>query len=269
MKKYRLCPVLAFAAVLQNLIILTAVFAGSENRPEQEKIWEQAFSLRQQAVEEKYGLKFEAGWKPRVVFGIPDYYLPKNYGLFEAEYDLDTQSFKVHPGFRKEEMALKFFQPGIKSYRAHRYSPDYFRQMIDHELGHALADQFSRRQGKGIWPDFNHLDTLPWTKRYGIIMQFEGVGKYSSFVSVINPDQALEVYWPEEANEWFFIFSRENTVYYGGYTLVKPILDRFRGQGLAYLIKNPFSFPDGNVKAAARNYQAKAIFDLAPKEGER
>ena len=208
----------------------------------EESVWFSAFENRARVIEEKFGVKFDAKWKPKVEFARPESFPPTVETPLAGRYIFATQSFLVSP----------------------RWKSDVRIALIDHELGHALADQVSRRIGNGAWPgewngDVDQLEEM-MARNFiseGIAEYFENIGKRHPKRTKGGYKNLPESWFDQEL--WRNIYRR----YEGSYWIVQPILKRHGIHGLVYLMTHPFKYSlGGNVRGPALEYQKKAMEDL-------
>ncbi len=238
-----------FKVILVLLFVATSLPAQSLTEQKADSSsqlkWEQAFVLRARVMEKKFGIKFDAEWKPKVVFGVISEETstsPRLYSRLLAMYRQISQSFLVTP---IENSEINFFT-------------------TDHELGHALVDQLSRRYGYGMWPSIEKFKSLEWDEQIGIRIVDEGLATYFGYENLLpsQRDGNNGADWlPEGINDirWTMINYRYN----GGHWLVAPIVDRFGERGIVYLITHPLRFKDGKVRTAGKKYQREALKQLA------
>ncbi|MDO8504721.1 MAG: hypothetical protein Q7S36_02600, partial [Candidatus Liptonbacteria bacterium] len=139
--------------------------------------------------------------------------------------------------------------------------------LLDHELGHALADQVSRRIGNGTWPDTKMYSKLIWHKRYGAKILSEGIGGYFGYIAWESEGKRGEKSLPARSDDnYWHSDDGADSFYDGGYWLVSPIIRRFGEKGLEYLVTHSFEFPDGNARKAAKEYQKRALNELGKKK---
>lgn len=216
--------------------------------------WENAFLYRMRMMEEKSGMKFEDGWVPKVQFGRPDYI--SNLAEFATCYDQEnelfwiTKSFKVYYHIPNSIDSMQYLSKGVKG-------------IIDHELGHALADQISRRHNGFMWPDINAWVNQTDVEKYVVHVLTEGVGEYfEHLMSSDTSDTSSSSEWlPDGPNSLVWAYDR--WPYDGGYFIVKPIIDKFGEKGILYISTHTFSYKDKDVRSAGIEYQKNALLELS------
>lgn len=224
--------------------------------------YEECMRLRIPVIEERLGLSFDPFWSPRIYFSLPSYYPPEKSADVFAHYNIENQSFYFNP--RYIDSSIRFLQKDFSRTASSRGDDTSFsarvREMMDHELGHALADQLSRSLGFGPWPiSYTARKKFDFYELLGIGLLVEGVGEFfgrTSFprfsldISVL-PDTLIDLSW------WFF--HKDFYIYEGGYALVSPILEEFGRAGLIYIMTHPLRIEEGLVQRAVENYVSRAF----------
>jgi hypothetical protein len=127
---------------------------------------------------------------------------------------------------------------------------------LDHELGHMLTDQLSRRIGNGAWPPSqDKMVRMSWAEVVGIKTTSEGIATWIG----------LGGKCPEGASAASLASIQSvEALYAGGCWMVGDILAGYHERGLRYLITHPF-MPERSdaLPAAAADYRAKATDALA------
>lgn len=242
---------------MKNLIFLLCICISNENtyttilppaKPGTiEEKWENFCKHRMDTLEKKYGILFSEHWEPRIKFERPSYITS---GDFSGCYDQASHAIWISSFYKY----IKW-----ESTDTIQIAPVWARELIDHELGHALCDQISVLNFGKTWPD-----TLTWIERsfeekVALKILTEGVAEYFSNSNTTTeisfqlfPDNKKNTIWKN--NEW---------TYSAGYILVKPIVTEFGEKGLKYIIQNSFTYKDGDVRTAAKAYQKTALEELS------
>jgi hypothetical protein len=130
-----------------------------------------------------------------------------------------------------------------------------FRQdLLAHELGHYYVDLMVERQFPESWlfeARRRKQTLLSLDDQLGIPIVSEGIATYFGKALGKNTDPSFnEKRWNQKYSEKDLTpILTEHIVYNGGYSLVKPIIDRYGYQGIAYLVSHPLTikFPDLSV----------------------
>lgn len=244
------------------------LFSLEVNAQEDTITFQKAFQLRMEVLEKHYAISFDSGWIPVINFEIPDS-LPYSESYFEAAYNQLTQSFFINPRYENilfiaqdferdttvdEEFTELVIDPFTGELLA---NANYFRKIIDHELGHAFIDQFSRRNWYGSYPSTKQSQDEDGY--LGLCIISEGFGMYFQMTSVRRMYYDWDIF-PEELES--FLWLSYSVLYDGGYVLVKEILDKNLEKGIFYLIKNPFNFDENCFRSDAIEYQKKALREI-------
>lgn len=188
------------------------------------------FSERKLVLEEKYLISFDSMWIPVVYFSQPDSMPDREWKGTLACYDVYSDVFFVN-------------------------NTDAARvdtSVADHELIHAYVNHLSRRVGFGPWPNSWGFRDSSRFWILGMEMISEGISGYVECFQIPDfpfPDSISFPMWTEEY---------ANIMYWGGITLVKPILDFGFKKGILYLLTHPISFSNGKFKETIEEYQRKA-----------
>ncbi len=122
---------------------------------------------------------------------------------------------------------------------------------LDHELVHYLTDVIAEK---------NDADTFMKTAKpkdvMGRLLLIEGIAQ---FVESRGEDCEAPIRWPTSWNSIDFYTSRIPLLYEGGCSIVAPIIEKYRGEGIRYLVQHPVAFESPQQLP---NYQARALRDL-------
>jgi hypothetical protein len=207
-----------------------------------EEAMESLMIERMAIIEELHCIEFDDNWKPLVSFGFPDDLTISEKSDWDACYLPETQSFLFAP--------------------KHRYGKK--SSLVDHELGHALMDQVSRRFGNRPWPDYECVMYMNTKERISVKIRTEGVGAYFEYGGQ-PPYKDEEEYgfnWlpsgPEDP-----AWNSNQFTYLGGRWIVAPIIKQYGERGLVYLITHPIKYHYDNLREGAKVYREKALKELA------
>lgn len=254
-KLLTLALILAFSSRTLTAQVLTA-----QETEVAEEALSQAAVDRMNYLESVHGIKFDRTEFCGAYLGIPE----GEDRSFEGEYIPNKGSVYLNSRFTLQLTRVGFYLGERAFLGVPRLSKNPFIVvLLDHELGHALADHVSRRIGNGIWPNHEKLRKSAWHTICGTRVVSEGIGEFFGY-SVTDykkkkngrnlPVHSDIQYWNSDG-------SMEGS-YTGGYWLVEPILKKYGERGLEYLVTHPLDFPDGKTRQAAKEYQKKALAEL-------
>lgn len=128
------------------------------------------------------------------------------------------------------------------------------KETLDHELGHFYTEKLHESWGLGIWPVYTYDE--PYSDS-NICLKLidEGIAEYFSRAMNNGADAFKDTNWPISV----FGFWENHVINDGGYHLVKPIIDAYGEEGIAYLISNP---PTEEELFFLPLYQQQALDDL-------
>ncbi len=228
--------------------------------PSPEESLNRAVMDRMNYLEKLHGIKFERGAYCGARLGIPK---EDNQSLM-AEYVPDDGAIYMNPRFTLQLTRVAFYL----GERAFLGSPKlskspFFVVLLDHELGHVLADHISRRIGNGVWPNHAELWISSWDTICGTRIVAEGIAGFFGYSTTEYKREKAEKSLPVESDvEYWRSDESTESFYAGGYWLVEPILRNFGEKGIEYLVTHPFDFADGRARQAAKEYQKKALVEL-------
>ena len=199
-------------------------------------------AIRATELEKITGFKFDKGWKPNI--DLEHNVSPDPRRQVDGRYEPETGKI-LFPIYITYGLNVRHKNPGAVRLMDPKVIADdiSFGKLADHELGHVLGDQVSRRAGLGIWFTSNYVDTLSAKQQLGLKLVSEGVAEYFE-------------HFRELKNE-----SSSNSLT-GSLWLVSDILTKFGERGLVWLIANPF-VPTDNIEHEAAAYRAKALTELS------
>lgn len=216
-----------------------------------------ALSLRARTVEQESGFRFDRGWKPSV----------------SLEWSLGTRGESLDAIY-KPEIQTVFFPIHIWSELAARHKPasgclnadiaaadNELDELLDHELGHMLMDQVSRRNGLGPWFTEQRFQASTDAEKLGMDILSEGTAVYFQRLDSPRDDSGLsERAFPANREEQA-LYTYKMIAFDGGYWLVRDVLNRYGERGLVWLVAHPFIATD-DMRAAAVAYRARALREL-------
>ncbi len=201
-------------------------------------LWEKEFTYYAKTIENHFGILFDSLWKPKVFFF--------NSIKHSGQYRYATQDFLI----------ARFYKNLVPISEEKKF----LIQLVCHELGHALTDQYSRRMYGTPWLDIEKWEKKKKKEKIIEAALLEGVAEYIGYTIAKDTTLPKITSLPKRkrGSVWY-----THWYYTGGYWTVKPIIDSFGIQGIEYIIKNK-SFPikNWNIRKGAILYQKKAFFVL-------
>ena len=245
-------------AILALAFSFSAFAAGTEKTaPLAKTPLRLAAEHRMDYLEKRHGIKFDREALKDIRFGIPEGHEQTN----QAEYDQNVQVIYVNTNFLAIFVKARILF-GDSSFRGnpkfYKKETAQFMSLLDHELGHALADQIARRAGKTMWP------VLCCGER----VISEGIAEFFECEKPEPEVKSGDDYFPAEGRVNFWDSNAgKRAIRVGGHWLVRPILEKYGGKGIEYLVTHKFDPPEnGNMREAAKEYQKKALEELGKQE---
>ncbi|MCC7356760.1 MAG: hypothetical protein IT410_04095 [Candidatus Doudnabacteria bacterium] len=234
-------PKLLFALFLA-LCVSTLGLGQTTQRASAEDAMESLMIERMAVIEELHCIEFDDNWKPRVSFGFPDDLSMSERSDWDGCYLPETQSFLFAP--------------------MHRYGKEI--SLLDHELGHALMDQVSRRSANRPWPDYECVIYMTIKEKVSVKIRSEGVGTYFEYKGQppYKDDDQYGFNWLPSGPE-DLAWDNIHYSYMGGRWIVAPIIKQYGEQGLVYIITHPIEYHYDNLREGAKAYREKALKELA------
>jgi len=141
------------------------------------------------------------------------------------------------------------------------------KSTLYHELGHYYCDRLYEHLLADFAAEDKLNDPFRLDKLIGLKIIQEGIGRYFENIMMGEEDSFQDREWPATVGDFFDpvalimdqnLIVPEHLMYDGGYHLVKPVIDRYKKEGLLYLLHH---IP-GNVLELPQ-YQQKALEDLS------
>jgi hypothetical protein len=252
--------------VVSALIICFTGYAYSMELPQpvirlwapEEAALASALSTRAEQMAQKMGLAFDSDFEPQVNIDFaPPFGL--NGTNRSASYVAETQTIVFSttwiPRFWKE------FHESPRTLAPEKIAGfDDWRKVADHELGHALMDQISRRNGLGPYYTQQDVEKLSMDQRLGVMILSEGFATYVQ--EKMHPENFFWLYcFPQnEKDERLSTF--DEVVYKGGAWLVGSIVDIYGERGVVWIREHPFYPNSPYIRRAAQEYQLAAFQSL-------
>lgn len=219
-----------------------------------------AVSLRARRLEQESGFRFDRGWRPKVSL---EWSLGDAENALDATYKPETQTmyFPIHVW---NELAARH-KPAAGCLNADIAAADEeVSELLDHELGHELMDQVSRRNGLGPWFTEQRFQASTDAEKLGLDILSEGTAMYFQRVDSPRDDSGLSAASFPSTREEQSLYTYKMVAFDGGYWLVRDVLHRYGERGLIWLIGHPFVAGDG-MRAAAIAYRQRALHELQNK----
>jgi hypothetical protein len=214
-------------------------------------------ALRVPVIEKATGFKFNRGYKPVGSWESLDIGRGKRAA---GRYDVETGTLQFAVGLmtnlnRDHRTPVRLMDPSVMAADAD------FMYTADHELGHALADQVSRRNGLGPWYTPDAFWNLPYDHRLGLTIVSEGT---AGFIGHHGRPVGDNSGWFPASDDERRIANGELLVYTGGEWAVSDILRLHGERGLVWLISHPLVLPEyGDMRAVVVAYRTRALAELA------
>ena len=230
--------------VRKSVCLLFLFAAISSASVDHNTVLQQFAASRVRHIEKLVGVSFDGGGP--VVKAVPmvDWY----YAQYEPKSTAILVNAK-HVSFTGDRISIsKDFKPNSIS--------QSLEATLDHELGHMLTDQLSRRIGNGAWPPSDdQMARMSWGEIVGMKTTSEGIATWIG----------LSGKCPTGASSASLASAKSVEAFYaGGCWMVGDILAAYQERGLRYLILHPFT-PGRNddLPKAAAEYRAQARDALA------
>lgn len=234
--------------VMLTMLVTILTSGQSLNSDSKEKCWEQAMLVRKNAIEKKFGMKFNNGWIPKMEFKSSDT-ISHEIIFYDGRYIKETGSFRINKKFRDANI------PSIGD--TITKLADSISLLIDHELAHALIDHISYRLNGKTWPVGSSFYSRWEVLQVRILTEgtadyFKNMMSGDTTSSIENlPNNLESSLW--QTNMW---------IYNGGYFVVKPIIEKYGQKGIEYLITHPLFLVSYDVQSSCVEYQKNALKEL-------
>jgi|GEM_PF-2000404 len=231
---------------LVNSSPLDFVAQKFEKKTNEEAINYAKNNLEKIMVEQEQAVKIKHFGKPKVEFGDCDSDFPSGRGLV-AYYDEKSETV-CYPIEQNSSVELT----GEKNFRQkffENFCPDFtsnVKETMWHELGHFYSHKLAQRRSQKAVENFKLIHSKNENEFLGYKTVSEGIAEYFlKKTSGKKEDYFVDELWPEN------IEGMNNLLmYFGGYHLVKEVLDFYGDDGIIYLLENPpkiknprFDFP--------------------------
>jgi hypothetical protein len=248
----------AFHSAQPSAISKKSTEFASHGWAKDERILSEAVSLRADKLQSRTGVRFDKNWIAKVSL---EWGLGRGIDEFDGLYRADTQTmyFPIHIVYDLKAR----HKPSPGALNAHTVAQDdELGELLDHELGHELMDQVSRRNGLGPWFTEQRFDSSTNEEKLGLDIVSEGTAVFFQTANYPRDYKDLsERSFPATRAEQAFYTYKVLTCD-GGYWLVRDILSRYGERGLVWLMRHPFIASD-NMRQAAVVYRQRALGELS------
>jgi len=223
-----------------------------------ETMLSKAILLRAQKLEKKTSFRFDKNWIPQVSL---EWSVGTRLNGSNGSYKAETQTM-YFPIRILYELTARHRQASDSLTAETAAEDTEFGELVDHELGHDLMDQVSRRNGLGPWFSEERFNKSTDEEKLGLDILSEGTAEFFQNANFPRDYSDLSAaVFPATTEEQQF-YSYKMIAYDGGYWIVRDILNRFGERGLIWLMLHPF-VASNDMRAAAVAYRERALKDLA------
>jgi hypothetical protein len=226
---------------------------------EDESVLAKAIAIRAEKLQQSTVFHFDTDWTPKV--SLEWQVGGAGANGFEGVYKPETETiyFPIHVIYEFNARQKR----GATALSAQTAAQDrQLAELLDHELGHELTDQVSRRNGLGPWFTEQRFDISTREEKLGLDILSEGTALFFQRVNFPQPNSRLsEQLFPATREEQRF-YTYETVAYDGGYWIVRDVLKQYGEHGLVWLMQHPFVARD-DMRAAAVEYHRRALDELA------
>lgn len=217
-----------------------------------------AIAIRSQRLEERTGFRFDRDWAPKVSL---EWSLGEGVNGLDGTYRPETQTV-YFPIRVWNELAARH-KPSLGCLNADTAAADAeIAELIDHELGHELMDQVSRRNGLGPWFTEARFNASTEAERFGLDILSEGTAQFFQRVDFPHNDSALSERAFPATREERRIYTYRLVAFEGGYWMVRDVLSQYGERGLIWLMSHPLVAGD-DMRASAVAYRDRALQELS------
>ena len=202
-----------------------------------------------QKQKEKIGINYPTE-RPKIVYTFPERYIGRgNIGLYNDQQDTIylPSGLLTHPKWDFSDLIA------VITTLNHTAN---VKRVLDHELTHFYCDKLKERVlGRYYLLAQNHL-LFSEEELLADKLINEGIAEYVEN-SMNGEDKKKFNFqeWPLEIEQF-----TNDTIYRGGYALIKPIIDQYKEKGIQFLLFNP---PTEKELLAPQEYQKRTLKDLA------
>ena len=229
-----------------------------------ENMLSKAVSLRARKLEEKTNFRFDRNWTPKVSL---EWSLGSGVDASNGIYQAETQTiyFPIRILYELRSRHTRPKDP-LSAFLNERTAADdsELGELLDHELGHELMDQVSRRNGLGPWFTEERFGASTYAEKLGLDILSEGTAQFFQRVDSPRDDSDLsELTFPATTKQQNY-YTYRMIAYDGGYWIVRDVLSKHGERGLLWLMRHPF-VPANDMRTAALGYRDRALKELSEK----
>lgn len=227
-----------------------------------ERMLSRAISFRARKLEERTRFQFDANWIPKVSL---EWSVTMRINGSNGSYKAETQTmyFPIRILYELTARHNRSSDPLTAETAAEDAE---FGELLDHELGHELMDQVSRRNGLGPWFTEKRFNGSTDEERLGLDILSEGTAVFFQSASFPRDYSDLSARTFPATAEDQPLYTYKMIAYDGGYWIVRDVLTKFGERGLVWLIRHPF-VASSDMRAAAIAYRERALEDLPQERG--
>lgn len=223
-----------------------------------EAMFSKTILLRAQKLEEKTSFRFNKNWVPKVRL---EWSLGTGTNGSNAIYKAETQTTYFPIRILYELTARhKGWQDSLSAETA--AEDNELAEIMDHELGHELMDQVSRRNGLGPWFTEKRFNASTDGERLGLDILSEGTAQYFQRVNFPREDSDLSEFTFPATVEQQKYYTYRMIAYDGGYWIVRDVLKKHGERGLIWFMHHPF-VAGYDMRTVAVTYRDRALKDLS------
>ena len=176
------------------------------------------------------------------------YYVPEDVAKMGSPGSYDYKTNNIH-------LQSAFLEPPEWDFST-------AKDTIHHELAHYYMDKLSERLVDEDWPKYE--DDMTLAQMLGIKLISEGTATYIERKMNGQEDTFTDKDWPKGIRGFVFHpllpYPKNEIIYYGGFHLVKPVIDQYEEEGIIYLMFNP---PQEHEMLNLPLYQQRMLEELS------
>ena len=235
------------AAVYIPASMVTTLHLYQRKDPDIEAYVQENLEQLIQEQEKTLGITYPAD-RPTIHYTLPEEYkLVGMLGLYRGEND----SIYLPSGIlTNPKWDFSDFMVTIATFN-NTYN---VKRSVDHELAHFYCDKVKERVFQNKSPPFSFYFTDE--ERVSQLLVNEGIAEYVENKMNGEDEKPFSFQnWPSDLTQF-----TNKDVYQGGYTIVKPIIDRYGEKGIQFLLFNP---PTPKELFTPKLYQERMLTSIA------